>query len=114
MFEANKEFAQQTIASHLRNIEGKPAITYELNEEDVVQPRPINEDFICIICSLVVKVPVQCRQCSCLVCKKCKEDWQMSQGAARTCANCRAVDAEKEIDRVIINTLASFKFKCPV
>ena len=87
-------------------------VTYELNEDDVVEPRPVNEDFICIICSLVVNDPVQCRQCSCLVCKKCKEGWQMKQAAASSCANCRAVDAEKEIDKIIKNTLASFKFKC--
>ena len=36
----------------------------------------------------------------------------MQQGAAGTCGNCRAVDAEKEIDKIIKNTLASFKFKC--
>ena len=36
----------------------------------------------------------------------------MKQAAASSCANCRAVDAEKEIDKIIKNTLASFKFKC--
>jgi hypothetical protein len=97
----------------LRNIEGKPAIKCKLNEEDVIEPRPINEDFICKICSLVVNDPVQCRQCSCLLCRECKEGWHMKQGDARTCAFCRAVDAEKEIDKIIKNTLASFKFKCP-
>jgi len=48
--------------------------------------QPFNCDFECMICTNVVRDPVECTNCDKLFCNICNEKWQKTK---KQCAHCR-------------------------
>jgi hypothetical protein len=58
-FEADQDFTAVTLNSYLIDNEpGDRIFLYELNPDNVVEPRPVVSDCICSICLLVVDDPM--------------------------------------------------------
>ena len=81
--------------------------------------KPINPDFICSICSCVVRQPKECTICGTLYCESCLKQWENQNRNLSECPmRCRKQNdlnesIMKPCGKVIKNILYSLEVKCP-
>jgi hypothetical protein len=77
---------------------------------------PPPRDFLCILCSNVVKKPVECKKCGKLYCENCSNMLKKIDDTNGTktfiCTICNCVQEPKQPSIVLIRMISELKMKC--
>jgi hypothetical protein len=82
-FEPDQAYILAKVASILGS---QPAAEVPKIDPDQCLVPPIDEHFVCQVCTFIVQDPQQCGECETLNCAKCVASWLSK---SKDCPNCR-------------------------
>ncbi len=82
------------------------------DEDSIIKNKPIDDFFICCICSNIAIDPVKCSHCEKLNCNSCIEDW-LKRNPNQNCISCRNEYKKLDIGRNEMNIIKNIILKCP-
>jgi hypothetical protein len=80
----------------------------KLNEDQAIV-QPLDQDFLCGLCSFVVCNPSECDKCDKLSCKNCLKKWKEKKSE---CAYCRQKYTISRPNRKVMEQLNQLMFSC--
>ena len=73
-------------------------------------------EYLCQICSYVVKKPLKCGECETLFCSECITKRLIvdpEKNVDKDCPNCRSAFKSHKMSRIELQSLHELKFECP-